>query len=323
MYKAFYSLKRHPFEITPDPSFLFPTGKHNEALAALYYGVRRHKGFVVLTGEVGTGKTLLLRCLLQLLNQSSDVKYAYVFNGRLTPLEFLQYIAGDLGLPSSGKNKSELLLQLAGYVVSRGEKKLTTVLVVDEARHLSTDILEEIRLLTNLETADEKLLQILLVGQPELDDKLDSAELRQLKQRIALRSHLAALDLEETQGYIERRLRLAGNPDASNLFPPETVAAVYRHCRGIPRLINTICENALISAYSRQAPSVTPRIIDSIAMDFRLDVETRPAEDLATSETMNVQKAARTLLELYSLLRNEQSREEEFRTRQGERVNRI
>ena len=136
MYKAFYSLKRNPFEITPDPSFLFPTRRHNEALAALYYGVRRHKGFVVLTGEVGTGKTLLLRCLLQLLKDSKDVKYAYVFNGRLSPLEFLQYIAGDLGLPASGKNKSELLLQLAGYVVSRGEKKLTTVLVVDEAHHL-------------------------------------------------------------------------------------------------------------------------------------------------------------------------------------------
>jgi general secretion pathway protein A len=145
MYKAFYSLKRNPFEITPDPSFLFPTRRHNEALAALYYGVRRHKGFVVLTGEVGTGKTLLLRCLLQLLKDSKDVKYAYVFNGRLSPLEFLQYIAGDLGLPASGKNKSELLLQLAGYVVSRGEKKLTTVLVVDEAHHLSADILEEIR----------------------------------------------------------------------------------------------------------------------------------------------------------------------------------
>src|SRR5271166_990824 len=281
MYKAFYNLKRNPFEITPDPSFLCPTKRHNEALAALYYGVRRHKGFVVLTGEVGTGKTLLLRCLLQLLKKNNDVAYAYVFNGKLTPVEFLQYVAGDLGLPSTGKNKSELLLQLAKYVIARGQKQL----------------------------------QILLVGQPELDNKLDSVELRQLKQRIALRSHLAPLDLEETKGYIERRLRLAGNPDAANLFPQETIGAVYRHCRGIPRLINTICENALIAAYSRQAPSVTPTIIDSIAMDFRLDVETRPLEDIATSETMNVQKAARTLLELYALLRNEQSREEELRTR--------
>jgi general secretion pathway protein A len=320
MYKAFYSLKRNPFEITPDPSFLFPTRRHNEALAALYYGVRRHKGFVVLTGEVGTGKTLLLRCLLQSLRQSADVKYAYVFNGRLSPFEFLQYIAGDLGLPASGKNKSELLLQLAGYVVSRGQKKLTTVLVVDEAHHLSTDILEEIRLLTNLETAEEKLLQILLVGQPELDEKLDSVDLRQLKQRIALRSRLASLDLDETHGYIERRLQLAGSPDAAGLFPPETIAAVHRHSRGIPRLINTICENALIAAYARQATGVTPDIIDAIATDFRLGIHTPPVETKKKTEELDVRKAAKTLLELYAHLQGEQAREEELAARVPVRV---
>jgi general secretion pathway protein A len=314
MYKAFYSLKRNPFEITPDPSFLFPTQRHNEALAALYYGVRRHKGFVVLTGEVGTGKTLLLRCLLQLLKQSDDVKYAYVFNGRLSPLEFLQYITGDLGLAAAGKNKSELLLQLAGYVVARGEKKLTTVLVVDEAHHLSTDILEEIRLLTNLETADEKLLQILLVGQPELDEKLDSVELRQLKQRIALRSHLASLDLNETRGYIERRLQLAGRPNASGLFPQETIAAVHRHSRGIPRLINTICENALIAAYARQAATVAPEIIDTIAKDFRLGVHTPPVERKKAPDELDFRKAAKTLLELYAHLQTEQTRERDEET---------
>src|SRR5580658_594893 len=243
MYKAFYNLSRNPFEITPDPSFLFPTGRHNEALAALYYGVRRHKGFVVLTGEVGTGKTLLLRCLLQSLKQSKDVAYAYIFNGRLSPVEFLQYIVSDLGLPGTSKNKGELLLQIAHYVVSRSQKNLTTVLVVDEAHHLSVEIPEEIRLLSNLETADEKLLQILLVGQPELDDKLDSPGLRQLKQRIALRSHLASLDLNETAGYIARRLQQAGSPDPSRLFPHPTVAAIHRYSRGTPRLINTICEN--------------------------------------------------------------------------------
>src|SRR5580692_887036 len=246
MYKAFYNLKRNPFEITPDPFFLFPTRRHNEALAALYYGVRRHKGFVVMTGEVGTGKTLLVRCLLQLLNQS-DVAYAYVFNSRLSPVEFLQYVAGDFGLNVSGKNKSE-------------------VLVVDEAHHVSPDVLEEIRLLTNLETTSEKLLQILLVGQPELDEKLDSIELRQLKQRIALRSHLLPLNLDETTGYIQRRLQLAGSgPNSAVLFPAETIVRVHRHSKGIPRLINTVCENALITAYARQARSVTPDIIEDIA----------------------------------------------------------
>ncbi|MGD0987968.1 MAG: AAA family ATPase [Candidatus Sulfotelmatobacter sp.] len=311
MYKAFFNLKRNPFEITPDPSFLFPTGRHNEALAALYYGVRRHKGFVVLTGEVGTGKTLLLRCLLQLLKQSADVKYAYVFNGRLTPLEFLQYIAGDLGLPAAGKNKSELLLQLAAYVVARGERKLTTVLVVDEAHHLSAEILEEIRLLTNLETAEEKLLQILLVGQPELDDKLDSVDLRQLKQRIAVRSHLAALDANETKGYIECRLQLAGSSEPAKIFPAAAVLAVHRHSRGFPRLINTICENALIAAYARQSASVTEEMIDTIAADFRLGVQTAPAEK-KTSEETDLRKAAKTLLELYAHLQNEKTREEEL-----------
>src|SRR5271166_2098479 len=228
MYKSFYNLKRAPFAIVPDPSFFFPTPRHNEALAALYHGVRGHKGFAVLTGEVGTGKTLLLRCLIEILRRSDDVAYAYIFNGRLSPVEFLQYIASDFGLPACGKNKGEILSDLSKYVVERGTKQLTTLLIVDEAHHLSVDILEEIRLLTNLETAHDKLLQILLVGQPELDDKLDSSVLRQLKQRVAHRAQLVPLDLNETKGYIERRLQMAG-ADLSGkiLFPLDTIARIY------------------------------------------------------------------------------------------------
>src|SRR5215469_50625 len=273
MYNKFFKLTRNPFDLTPDPAFLFPTKRHNEALAALYYGARRHKGFVVLTGEIGTGKTLLLRCLLQSFKQSKDVAYAYVFNGRLSPAEFLQYVVSDLGLPASGKNKSELLQELCNYVVSRGLKKLTTVLIVDEAHHLSADILEEIRLLTNLETTTDKLLQILLVGQPELDQKLDSVQLRQLKQRITLRAHLVPLNLQETRGYVERRLHLAGaNSSASTFFLEQAISAIYHYSRGFPRLINTICENALIVAYSRGVRSVTEDIIHDIAEDLRLDL---------------------------------------------------
>ena len=308
MYKSFFNLTRNPFELTPDPAFLFPTKRHNEALASLYYGVRQHKGFVVLTGEVGTGKTLLLRCLLQLLAESKDIAYAYLFNSRFSPTEFLQYIVSDFGLPASGKNKSELLLELSNCVVSRGLKNLTTLLIVDEAHHLSTELLEEVRLLTNLETPNEKLLQILLVGQPELDKKLDSVILRQLKQRIALRAQLEPLDPQETKEYIERRLHLAGaNSSATALFSAQTIAAVYRHSRGVPRVINTICENALVTAYAREMRSVTPDIIDSIAEDFRLEV-VRPLESELDSELdeevdeTDVQLAANTLLDVYASL---------------------
>ena len=224
------------------------------------------------------------------------------------------------GCRPPGKNKSELLLLLANYLIARSQKRLTTVLVVDEAHHLSADILEEIRLLTNLETTEEKLLQILLVGQPELDDKLDSVELRQLKQRVALRSHLSSLDLNETKGYIERRLRLAGNPDPAVVFPPETVAAVHRHTRGIPRLINTVCENALIAGYSRQAKSVTPEVIDTIATDFRLGVQTPQSDRSQPVDELDLRKAARSLLELYTHLQREQARDEDVRTRVTVRV---
>jgi len=304
MYKSFFNLTRNPFEITPDPSFLFPTKRHNEALAALYYGVRRRKGFVVLTGEVGTGKTLLLRCLLQLLKKNNDVAYAYVFNGLLSSNEFLQYVAGDFGLAASNKNKSELLLELYRYIIDRNARNLTTVLVVDEAHQLSTGILEEIRLLTNLETPAGKLLQILLVGQPELDDKLDSVGLRQLKQRIAFRSHLEPLTQTETKDYIERRLQLAGaNSHASTIFPAQTVAVVHRYSGGTPRLINTVCENALIAAFARKIRTVTPDIIEDIAAEFRLGMNpTSWSENEKAGDDRDVRSAARILLDLYDQL---------------------
>jgi general secretion pathway protein A len=303
MYKRFYNLKRSPFEITPDPSFLYTSGMHNEALATLYHGVRRRKGFVVLTGEVGTGKTLLVRCLLQIL-QRANVAFAYVFNPRLSPTEFLQYIAGDLGLLTANKSKSELLLALSSYVIARHQKGLTTVLVVDEAHLLSTDVLEEVRLLTNLETTQEKLLQILLIGQQELEEKLDCSELRQLKQRIALRSHLGPLDPSETRGYLDCRLRLAGNTSPTELFPPETVAELHRQTRGFPRLINTVCENALVHGYAAQSWCITPDIIKAVALEFRLNfLHSSDSADVRRGELSEVERAARILLDLYHSLK--------------------
>ena len=304
MYKAFFNLARNPFDLTPDPTCFVSTRRHNEALAALYYGVRWHKGFIVVTGEVGTGKTLLLRCLLRLLRASKDVSYAYLFNSRLTPTEFLQYIVSDFGLPSSGKNKGELLLDLGQFLISRGSKKLTTVLIIDEAHHLSEEILEEVRLLSNLETTDEKLLQIVLVGQPELDEKLDSVDLRQLKQRIALRAALGPLDAEETREYIQRRLQIAGaDPNRNPIFPAETIAAIFRHSRGLPRLINSISENALIAAYARQVPTVSPEIIENVAREFRLDVVRTAAGNGSNDSEMSVQRTAKLLLDLAATLR--------------------
>jgi len=306
MYKSFFKLNRNPFELTPDPNCFVPTKRHDEALAALYYGVRRHKGLVVVTGEVGTGKTLLLRCLLRLLEQSKDVAYAYVFNSTLSPTEFLQYAVSDFGFSASGKNKCELLTDLSRFVVTRGTRQLTTVLIVDEAHQLSPETLEEIRLLSNLETPTEKLLQIMLVGQPELDDKLDSVGLRQLKQRIALRTQLGPLTSDETKAYIEKRLRIAGwDPSSGPLFVPQAFARIHRFSHGLPRLINTICENALITAYARRLPSATAEIIDEVARDFRLDLPIHNAvfdaksgsesERGRTAESENVHKLYRVV----------------------------
>ena len=270
MYIDFFKLKLDPFAITPDPRFLFPSNRHKEALAALYYGVHQRKGFVVLTGEVGTGKTLLIRCLLELL-RDKRIACAYIFNSSLSTMQFLQGVASDLGIPAAGQTKIKILRDLNHYLLARYRRRLTTVLVVDEAHHLSTEILEEIRLLTNLESPDEKLLQIVLVGQSELSDKLDSYELRQLKQRIALRAYLEPLDLENTKGYIRCRLQCAGaNSHAGSLIPDDTAARIFHFSRGIPRLINTISDNALVTAFARHLEVVAPSIIDEVADDLRI-----------------------------------------------------
>ncbi|MGA7079038.1 MAG: AAA family ATPase [Terriglobales bacterium] len=311
MYKSFYNLQRNPFEITPDPTFLFPTTRHNEALASLYYGVTSHRGFVVLTGEVGTGKTLILRSLLGLL-QRRDVAFALIFNPTLSPVEFLRYIAGDFGLPVAGKAKDELIHVLNGFLLQRHQKGLTTILVVDEAHHLSAEVLEEIRLLTNLETSQQKLLQIVLAGQPELDQKLDSHELRQLKQRIALRCHLDSLTASETSEYMRRRLGIAGAPAAVEIFSRPAIEAVFLHSRGIPRLINTICENALLAGYAKHAATITSEVIEGVARDLRLGVvvaEPKGNGGVRLSqeqEQSELQLAVKTLLEVHDRIKGAQ-----------------
>lgn len=242
------------------------------------------------------------------MEQSKDVNFAYLFNGRLSVLEFLRYIASDLGVNQVQVNgkKGQVLLGIVNHVIACSQKQLTTVLIIDEAHHLSEEILEEIRLLTNLETPREKLLQILLVGQPELDEKLDSVSLRQLKQRIAVRACLEPLTSDEAVGYIERRLRVAGSHCPSVLFPPETIAAVYEHSRGFPRLINTICENALIMGFERRMETVSPDIIDDIATTFRLRPQRTP-EQPGTFDDVEMRKAATIMLELNARLKAEKA----------------
>lgn len=310
VYNSFFGLHHNPFDLTPDPRCFVPTRRHNEALAALYYGIRWHKGFVVVTGEVGTGKTLLLRCLLRLLKESKDISYSYVFNSRLSPAEFLQYFLADFGLPTSGKNKAELLLDFGQFLVSRAADHLTTVLIIDEAHLLSEELLEEVRLLSNLETTDDKLLQIVLVGQPELDDKLDSRGLRQLKQRITLRAQLRSLDIHETTDYIEQRLRIAGaDPNSKPIFPIESVATIYDYSQGLPRLINTICENSLIAAYAKQSKTVGPEIIEGVAKDFRLDAGSLIAAERPALNEMDLRRVANMLIDSLTTMREPATRE--------------
>src|SRR6201994_4615633 len=209
MYKEFFGLRANPFNVNPDPRYLFLTRHTEEALACLTYGIQSRKGFVLLTGEVGTGKTTLINKLLEWL-RLQQVATAFIFNSRMNVPQFLDYMMADFGIPCETRSKSQILLRLYNWLLDRYRAGETAVLIVDEAQNLSEEVLEEIRMLTNLETFTEKLLQIVLTGQPELEEKLKRPHLRQLRQRITLRCHTSVLSLEETFGYIAERLRIAG-----------------------------------------------------------------------------------------------------------------
>lgn len=264
MYTEFYGLHRAPFELTPDPDFYYPTRHHDEALATLWYGVQQRKGFIVVTGEVGTGKTLLVRYLLLALS-SEKIQFSYVFNPRLSPTEFLQYVLADFDRALLHGPKSEQLWKLNQWLITNYKLGNTAVLLVDEAHLLDCDVLEEIRLLTNLETTSHKLLQIVLVGQPELDEKLDSPGLRQLKQRIAFRTTLLPLSEEDTIAYIHERLLRAGMKHSLLSFPEATCRTVHQHSQGVPRVINSLCEHALILGFAKQVRIIRPEMVEAVA----------------------------------------------------------
>lgn len=269
MYNAFFGLARSPFEISPDPYFLYATAQHQEALAGLYYGITARKGIMVLTGEIGTGKTLVVRCLQELLDKKR-VTSAIVFNPFLSSEQLLNYAAEDLGISPCPAAKGELLIRLSRFLIERHRRGLTTALLVEEAQHLSPAVLEELRLLTNLETPQGKLLQIALVGQPELATTLESPALRPLKQRVALWFRLGALSEEEASGYVQNRLELAGSSNGQ-VFAQSALERVYSYSQGIPRLINTVCDNAMISALALGTEQITPELVDEAARDLGLN----------------------------------------------------
>jgi general secretion pathway protein A len=312
MYKQFFGLTKNPFEISPDPFFYHATPRHNEALANLHYGVGRRKGFIVITGEVGTGKTLLVRCLLAELRKN-NIAFGYVFNPLLSTTEFFQYIMADLGLQYSGRSKTEMLLDLNRFLIQRHARGLITALVVDEAQALRPELLEEIRLLTNLETSQQKLLQIVLMGQPELEGVLDSPGLRQLKQRVSLRCQLLPLDEEQTRGYVLSRLERAGAQPEPPIFEPEALAKVSEYSRGIPRIINNLCENAMVNAFAREQRTVTADMITEVAADFRLTGSiATPEEPVGTAEAQqqNNESLLRSLFRVLRTMDSNQSLEE-------------
>jgi general secretion pathway protein A len=273
MYKAFFGLKQNPFNLSPDPSFFYRSVQHEEALANLIYGVQSRKGFIALTGEVGTGKTTMLECLRDFLH-AQKIPFAFVFNSQLTPAQFFEMIAYDFDLKCDHKSKVAVLNALNERLLERAAHGHTTVLIVDEAHNLEWNVLEEIRLLGNLENRRGKLVQIIISGQPELDRKLDAPEFRQLKQRIALRCALKPFELTEAERYIGSRLSHAGMKEQT-VFPPALIEEIYTRTQGIPRLINLICENLLLTAFAMESKTATLEMLDEVTGDLRLEWPTR------------------------------------------------
>jgi general secretion pathway protein A len=269
MYKSFFGLKENPFNVNPDPRFLYMTKQIEEALTGLMYGIQTRKGFVTLTGEVGTGKTTLINRLLDWLHHRR-ARTAFLFNSRMNTNQLFDFILAEFDIACDSKSKSQQLMRLNHWLLDRYRNGETVVLIIDEAQNLSFPVLEEVRLLTNLETSTEKLLQIILSGQPELEEKLKLPELRQLRQRIMLRCKTAPLTREETAEYITERLRTAG-ADGSVIFSPKALEAVHLYSLGIPRVVNLLCEHALVNAYVDGQRPVESKIVEDVAREFQLD----------------------------------------------------
>ena len=267
MYAEFYGLRELPFALTPDPRYIYFTPSHTEVMANLHYGVESGKGLIVVTGEVGTGKTTILRWMMQRLDRT--VMVAYIFNPRLSVPEFYQHLAALFDI-QNWETKSDLLIELGKVLETRHSRGLRTVLIIDEAHGLSPYVLEEVRLLGNFESDTAKQLQVVLTGQPELRSVLNYPDLRQLKQRVVLRCSLNPLAPEETAAYVETRLARAGMPK-QDVFPVEILEEIRKRSRGIPRLINLLCDNLLVTTFAMEQRTATIEMLDEVCHDLRLE----------------------------------------------------
>ena len=281
MYEAFFHLKETPFSIAPNPHYLYMSQQHNEALAHLVYGVGRDGGFVLLTGEVGTGKTTVCRCFLEQIPDDTDV--AFVLNPKLQVEELLATICDELSIPYIGDSITvkDYIDCINNFLLKQHSKGRHTVLIIDEAQNLSSDVLEQIRLLTNLETHEKKLLQIILLGQPELQEMFRQPELRQLSQRVTARFHLNALGETEVGPYVYHRLTVSGAVDPRAMFPAATIKKLYQISKGIPRIINLVCDRAMLGAYAKETRVVDGTILGNAAKEVLGYKVYAPAQGIA------------------------------------------
>ena len=275
MYQEFFGLRERPFELTPDPRFIYLSDHHLEALSVMHYGIVGRKGVTLIVGEAGTGKTTVVRAALQAVERPS-ARCVYLSNPVLSRAEFYEFLAVSFGLPpEAAASKTRFLFAFEPMLVRREKERAVTALVIDEAQSLPLELLEEVRLLANLETPTEKLLSVVLAGQPELAARLERPELRQLKQRVALRADLAPLDMRQTAAYIAGRLRRAGG-EPTAVFTTDAVTTIWAKSRGIPRSISVLCDNALLAAYAAGTKPVGPEFVEEAAQGLRMGVAAAP-----------------------------------------------